>query len=72
MPYQTFLNNQTFVSLYPLFWTMNTVYWSHQKKGAVMDYKKEIISIINSIEDSGRLSYIYTFLLWLTKEWWGD
>lgn len=37
-----------------------------------MDYKKEIISIINRIEDSGRLSYIYTLLLWLTKEWWGD
>jgi hypothetical protein len=43
-----------------------------KRKEKAMDYKKEIISIINQIEDNGRLSYIYTFLTWLTKEWWGD
>ena len=34
-----------------------------------MDYKKELISIINSIQDDGQLEYLYTFLLWLFRNW---
>jgi len=34
-----------------------------------MDYKKELIIIINSIQDDGQLEYLYTILLWLFRNW---
>ena len=42
-------------------------YW----RDGYMDYKKEIIEMINGIKKTGTLEYLYTFIK-LFLERWGD
>lgn len=34
-----------------------------------MDYKKEIIEIINNVENKGTLEYLYTFISLFLEKW---
>ena len=36
-----------------------------------MDYKKEIVEMINNINNKGTLEYLYTFIKLFLKEWGG-